>query len=107
MSTNKININSNEFYIILAVLNEVCHGLRISNFEKTIGAAEQTVIAFMDGLKAKGLSEEVLLLKDSEVQILKNSFKEVFRQLEEFEFETRIGFSIEEAQKIESKLVSR
>lgn len=43
-------------------------------------------------------------LSDAELAFLKNSFEEVFRQIDEWEFQTRIGVSVQEAQRIKEKL---
>jgi hypothetical protein len=105
MNTKQIKLSSNEFWPLLNILNEVCHGIKINNFENSIGAKKQTVVAFMDNIAKEEEKKEVLLnLNDSELTFLKKSFEEVFRQIEEWEFQTRIGISTQEARKIQDKL---
>ena len=54
--------------------------------------------------KMKDKEEVFLSLNDLEVKCLKNSFKAVFKEIEEWEFQTRVGIYIEEAKEIEKKL---
>jgi hypothetical protein len=105
MNTRQIKLNSNEFWPLLNVLNEVCHGIKINDFESSIGVEKQAVVDFLDNIaKEEHKSEVILSLNDSQLTFLKNSFEEVFRQIDEWEFQTRIGISAQEARKIQEKL---
>ncbi|MGB7128512.1 MAG: hypothetical protein WBD50_05425 [Candidatus Rhabdochlamydia sp.] len=75
MNIKQIKLNSNEFWPLLNILNEVCHGIKINNFENSIGAKKQTVVDFMDNIAKEEKKNEVILsLNDSELTFLKNSF---------------------------------
>ena len=101
----QIKLYSNEVWPLLNVLNEVCYGIKINNLEISIGVKKQIVVDFMDSIVEEEKKNEVILtIDDSELNFLNNSFEEVFRQIEEWEFQTRIGISIQEAQKIQEKL---
>lgn len=105
MNTKTIKLNSNEIWPLLNVLNEVCHGIYIDNFEKSIGEKKEVVVDLINRISTEEKEEEsILILKDFELEILKNSFLEIFRQIDEWEFQTRIGISIQEANKIKDKL---
>ena len=105
MNTKQLNLTSNDFWPLLNILNEVCHGIKINNFENAIGTEKQNVVNFMDNIAKEEKKNEILLtLNDSELNFLKNSFEEVFKQIEEWEFQTRIGISTQEARKIQGKL---
>lgn len=106
MNKKKIKLNSNEFWPLLNILNEVCHGIKINNFKNSIGAEKQIVIDFMDRIaqQEKETEEVILSLNDVELTFLTNSFEQVFNQIDEWEFQTRIGISTQEARKIQEKL---
>ena len=53
MSTIKIKLRSAEFWPLINILNEVCYGIKVSDFEKTIGVNKQTVIDFMNKILQK------------------------------------------------------
>jgi hypothetical protein len=90
---------------LLNILNEACYGIKIKNFENSIQAKKQKVIDLLDRISTEeGKSEVVLCLDDHESTILENSFEEVFRQIDELEFQTRIGISRQKAQEIKEKL---
>jgi hypothetical protein len=104
MNIKKIKLDSNDFWPLINILNEVCHGIKISNFEKTIGVSKQTVIDFMNKISQKDGKEPLeLIINSSEHTILKNSFDEVLRQIDDWEFQTRIGITILEAIRIREK----
>lgn len=105
MNKKKIKLDANEFWPLLNILNEACHGIKINNFEHSIGAKKHTVVDFMNNISQEENKNEIVLnLNDSELIILNNSFEEVFKQIDEWEFQTRIGISTQEARKIQEKL---
>ncbi len=105
MENKVIELNENEFLSTLNILNEVCHGINVSNFEKSIGEKKEVVVAFMDKISnEEGKDNIILNLNNSELSVLKNSINEVFKQIDEWEFETRIGISIQEMKTILEKL---
>ena len=105
MNKKTIKLLQNEFLPLVNILNEVCHGLYVQNFENTIGAQQKTVVALMDKILDEKREKEITLALDHyELNFLQKSFEEVFRQIEEWEFQTRIGITIEEANAIKNKL---
>ncbi|HLY68704.1 MAG TPA: hypothetical protein VKR53_03175 [Puia sp.] len=99
------NLNPDEIWPLLNILNEICHGIKINNFEKTIGAKKDSVVKLLD--KITEIENEqccFLKLNDFELKILENSFSEVFKQIDLWEFQTRIGVSLDEAKKIKEIL---
>ena len=100
-----VKLSQHEFFPLLNILNEVCHGFYIPNFENTIGAPRKTVVDFMDKLAKNESKENIIIdLNDFELFFLQKSFIEVFKEIEEWEFQTRIGITIEEAKVIENKI---
>lgn len=92
-----ILINWNELWPVVNILNECCHGLYVHNFEDVIGAQRKVVVDWMDEVSGKEREGDVMLiLGDFELNFLQKSFEEVFKQIEDWEFSTRIGISIEE-----------
>ena len=68
----KIKFESNEFWPLLNILNEICHGIHIKNFEKTMGVTEQDAVDFMNLVKSK------LSLVHMDEKFLKRSLNESF-----------------------------
>lgn len=107
MNKKIVRLDSNEVWPLLNVLNDVCYGIHIHDFENIIGSKKEIVIDLMDKISIEENKEEAILnLNDSELNILKKSFEEVFRQIDAWEFETRIGISIQEAIKIKDKITN-
>lgn len=107
MNIKQIKLTSDEIWPLLNVLNEICNGLHINDFENSIGVEREIVVNLMDKISQEESKQEAILaLNDFELTILNKSFKEVFAQIEEWEFQTRVGVSIEEANRIRDKLES-
>lgn len=53
---------------------------------------------------SKSEDEMVIILNKFEINIINQCFKEVSKEIEEWEFSTRIGISTAEAKAIKSKL---
>lgn len=47
-----LRIDKNEILILVASLNEVCHGIDVPEFETRIGASLEQVQAFLNSLTA-------------------------------------------------------
>jgi len=107
-----IETNWNELWPIGNILNEVCHGINISNFENEIGFKYESILFLLKKITAYKVKEyeseikKVIELNDFERDIIQKSFQEVLKEIEEWEFSTRIGISIAEANVIISKLTS-
>ncbi|MGE0669376.1 MAG: hypothetical protein AB7H48_00380 [Parachlamydiales bacterium] len=101
-----VGIKWDEIWPISNILNEVCHGFYVHNFENNIGAKKPIVVDLMDKISEKENEDEIILfLNDIELNLLKKSFEEVLRQIEEWEFQTRIGVTIQEAKDIMKKIL--
>ena len=99
----KANIRENR-EVIIGFLGEICWGLNIENFETKIGVKEEEAEALLERLLGQEkMGSEEASLSEMEIKIIKNAFREILNQIEEREFSTRCGFTIEEArQKIEN-----
>jgi hypothetical protein len=101
----KIKLTEEEFYALKNILNEICHGIKIHNFEKVIGEEKKVVVDFFDKIFEKDLENgDIITLDYDELLFLKKSFDEVFRQIDDWEFEMRIGISKNQAFIIKEKL---
>lgn len=100
-----IKLTPNEVWPLFNILNEVCHGIFVDDFERKMGCPKATVVELMDKIsKEENENEPLLRLKNYELEIINKSFEEVFKQIEDWEFQTHIGISISEAINIQNKL---
>lgn len=107
MIIKEIKLDKDELWPILNILNQVSNGLKIINFEKVIGANFEIVCNLMDRISREEHKESVILsLSALDVNIIKKSFEECLRQIDEWEFQTLIGISIPEAQLIQKKFIT-
>ena len=100
MNTKKINLEQDRF--IINILGEICWGFQVDNFEKKIGAKK----AIVENLLEKLLNEEKagvveIYLDNSEVSIIRKAFNEVEKEIEEWEFQTRIGAPLNKVKELE------
>jgi hypothetical protein len=106
MTNTTIKLDPNEIWPLLNILNEVCHGISINNFENVIGAKKHAVIDLLEKISKDEKKEDPMLSLDrSELTILIKSFDAVFKQIGEWEFQTRIGIPIHEAIRLKNKLI--
>ena len=65
------DLNPDEIWPLLNILNEVCHGININDFEKTIGAKKEIVVKLLDKISEIENKECCFLkLDDCELKIL-------------------------------------
>ena len=106
MKAKIISLTSNEIWPLLNVLNEVCNGISIENFEERMGSKKEDVISLMNRIAEEEQKEESLIsLSKIDIEILKKSFELLFKYIDEWEFETRVGISVEDANSLKNKLV--
>ena len=103
MCEKEIKLNSNQIWPLLNILNEVCYGVFIEDFEFIIGTNKKNVIDLMVLIEKEENNEECLIyLNGLQLMIIDKSFDEIFKQIEEWEFQSRIGISREDAKKIKN-----
>ena len=101
----------NELWPLINVLNEICHGINISNLEQVVGFKYDTILALLTKLETYDVKEidsdnkTILKLDESEKEIIKNCFRIIFKEIEEWEFSTRIGISTHEANALKNKFL--
>lgn len=112
MPTNNINnliimknetrkINPEKDRPIINILGEICWGFNIDDFEKKIGVKKQAAELLLERLLKDEKSENIeILLNDSEVGIIRNALNEVKGEIEEWEFNTRIGLPLDKVEEI-------
>jgi len=104
MSKQIIFQDKNALNIITQVLNEVCYGLDLGDFKAKIGGALAEVKALLNKIEEGAQDLNRIELESYEITWLIHSFKEVFKNIEDWEFETRMGFSLQEAKETLSML---
>lgn len=106
-----IEIKWDELWAMMNILNEVCNGIQIYDLEKKLGFNRTSIKDLMNKIAVfkiyKDEPEEKIsfVLNDFEINVIKICFKEVLKEIEEWEFQTRIGVTIEEAKAIKSMWV--
>lgn len=105
MITKTIKLTPNEVWPLINILNEICYGIFVFDFEAVIGASKEVVVKLMDKISNVERREEetALSLNELEFFILKKAFEEVAKQIDEWEFPTRVGITKSEANAIKMK----
>ena len=109
MNTKLVKFKPDEIQILLDILIETCYGcygvVSINEFKQKIGVEKTEAVELMNKiLEEKDKEESILSLNETELLIFFKSFEEVFRQIEEWEFQTLIGVTISEAERIREKV---
>ncbi len=96
-----------EIGTIHQAFNEVINGFRVDNFDQTIGLSKDLAKSEMNTLrdyyqnaKNENLSKIRREINLELIHIYINVLKEVFKEIEEWEFHTRMGAQKKEAQKL-------
>lgn len=96
-----MKINLDENFPVITILGEVCGGFRVDNFEKKIGVTEKVALSLLEKILEKERSGIIeIYLDDSDISIIQNAFKVVAKEIEEWEFQTRVGVDLSEAKEI-------
>lgn len=101
----------NELWPIVNILNEVCNGFYIRDVKKEVGFTYEPILALLKKLSAYDVKEYeaentiIIELNDYEINIIKNCFPVVAKELDEWEFPIRVGVPIEEVNTIIDKLI--
>lgn len=99
----------NDLWPIVNILNEICNGVQI---EQAIGFKYEEIMDLLRKISSYEVEEgnlenaQIIELSDNEIEIIKKSFNEILKHIEEWEFSTRIGVSIQEARDLKEKLVN-
>lgn len=102
----EVILSIDEFYSLLSILNEVCHGIYLYNFESVVGVQKKIVVDWLNkNLKREKEETVILELDDIELNFLQKSFEEVLKQIEEWEFQTRVGITVHEANMLKKKIL--
>jgi hypothetical protein len=97
MKNGCVKINLDRDRAIINLLGEVCWGFKVDNFENTIGAKQEIVESLLERLlKEEKLGIIETFLNESELAIIRRALHAVEKEIEEWEFQTRIGVSLEE-----------
>ena len=102
-----IRLNADDIGPFLNIFNEVCNGIYINNFEQTIGAKEQFVNNLWKRISNEiNMEKPILNLNNDELEVIKKSFEQVYKHIEDWEFQTRLGITIPEMKEIENKILN-
>jgi hypothetical protein len=74
------------------ILNEVCNGFALHDFERAIGAPQYQVYALFDRFRELRTDQNTRIsVTDQELLLLENALRESLRELGAEEFSTRTG----------------
>jgi len=108
MTDKTIETTWDDFFFIVSILNEVCHGIDINDFEKEVGYTYDEIYALLkkiNSFKEQDEKQPIFIpLSSREIDIIKAAYKEVLKQIEEWEFQTRVGVTIPEVDQVVKKL---
>jgi hypothetical protein len=93
----------NEWLLFHQALNEITHGFQVSDFERTIGQTKSVVEDLLDH-KFPSEFEGDLMLRESELRIVRNALRETMREHGIEEFQTRTGYDLNEGEAMLAKL---
>lgn len=105
MKNTMYEIDLVEDRALISILGEVCWGFHVDNFENQIVASILVVESILNRLvneEKAGIVETYISF--FEVEIIQRAFREVLKEIEEWEFSTRIGISIDEVKEIMDKI---
>ena len=90
------NLETNEVLLFNNVLNEVCNGFTVLDFESNIGASENMVRDLLVRIRTLETDRPVRIqLVNQELLILQNALRETLRELGVEEFSIRTGLQFE------------
>ncbi len=110
-SENIVVVNFHDLPIINNSLNEVCNGLHVDDFEKKIGVTKSHAQQLLKKVH-RNIAKQELHKKDVEhfhltvedLIVVKNALTEVLRQIDDWEFETRMDVTPDEAKQFIEKI---
>ena len=97
----KLEMSWNELWPLVNILNEVCHGIKI-DIQSKIGSSYEKVYTLLKKITTHEVNEyesdikKRITFQDEEILILKRCLHEVAQVIEEWEFQTRIGVTLDE-----------
>ena len=92
-------------YVIINVMNEVCHGIKIHQFQEKFDCSKQFASNLLNKLIKFDNFKKSIDINSQELDLIKKSLDKVCCEIEEWEFETRIGVSFSEVEKIKNFLL--
>ncbi|MBS0584962.1 MAG: hypothetical protein JSR76_01510 [Verrucomicrobia bacterium] len=98
-----IQLDMPEIWLMMNIMNEVCYGIPMENFEKTVGN-EQSAVDLLNRIIKEENDGGLFTFNDTELQILRNSFHAVCKEIDDWEFPIRVGILKEEARAIWEKI---
>jgi hypothetical protein len=97
----KLEMSWNELWPLVNILNEVCHGIKI-DIQSRIDSSYEEVYALLKKITVYEVNEyeadikKEITFRDEEILVLKKCLHEVALEIEEWEFQTRIGVTLGE-----------
>lgn len=100
-----VSLTPNESRCFSNVLNEVCHGFRVQDFDQRIGLSRQEASDLYTKLEeAYSSKSHRLRLAVRELFGLRNALIESLKELGVEEFDTRVGMPFEDAQQLGAQI---
>lgn len=109
MKTSKVlKLKNDDVWPLVNILNEICNGIHINNFETCISVNENYVLQLLRRLaKRKNEEEPVVILSDLDLSVINNALNEVYKQIDDWEFQTRIGVTRPEIEETRKKIMTQ
>jgi hypothetical protein len=108
-----LQLSRQELAAICNALSEVCHGLRVVDFEAKMGGKRSEVEHTLDEIsnaydkmKEQGLGEGFPRFSDRELRMIIGALQEVCREIEDWEFHTRMGAEPDEVDETLVELIA-
>jgi hypothetical protein len=98
----RLSLRPDKARALFNCFNEVCHGLKIDEFEKWIGATKGDTQSLMSRLRTAFFGEGVsdvaytITLSELEMRIVRNTIYEVCNRIRLWEFGTRLGIQLDD-----------
>src|SRR3974377_2152885 len=96
---NEFRFSPGEWHLFQSAFNEVTHGLRIADHTSVLGVTKEDLELFLHRLRDLPRDTE-LTVEASWLPVARNALRETLEQLGYWDFRTRTGYSIEEAQTV-------
>jgi hypothetical protein len=108
-----LQISRRELAAICNAISEVCHGLRVVDFEAKMGGKRSEVEHTLDeisnaydDMKEQGLTEGIASFSDRELRMIIGALKEVCQEIEDWEIPILMGAEVDEIDEILVELIT-
>jgi hypothetical protein len=102
-SSHAYRFGPQEWLLLHSVLNEITHWYHLDDYKSLIGMNKADLEKLLEYLHVQPRQSDITL-DATQVNVFCNALRETLKLVSKWEFPTRTGYSIEEAQNILQKL---